>query len=233
MATLNELGFPVEVQLEGDFEIVPGEGPIFVLSREDHLSSPGVSRAVLNAARLIDRSVVALVAVEEYFAGDVRELVRVAVTRGRNEKTLEEYSAGLFAEFGSGEAIADVVARLPAPQSFARHLLSIRPNAAVVCVEDKKLYDKGTEIAQDAARQFSDEPNQVARAEKQLAWRREKSLPLDIERDGIFLKDAEKALKKQGANGAVLLNAGGLHIARIEQQFRQEGRGFLLLTNGV
>lgn len=233
MTALNELGFLVDVQLEGDFEIVPGNGPIFVLSREDHLSSPGVSRAVLNAARLIDKSVVALVAVEEYFAGDVRELVRVAVTRGRNEKTLEEYSAGLLAEFGTDDAVAELVAGLVAPQSFARHLLSIRSNAAIVCVEDKKLYDKGTAIAQDAAGQFSDEPNRVARAEKQLAWRREKSLLLDIERDRIFLKDAEKALTKQGANGAVLLNAGSLHIARLEEQFRKDGRGFLLLTNGV
>ena len=51
--------------------------------------------------------------------------------------------------------------------------------------------------------------------------------------DADDVKNSSAAYQKQGLSGAIFLNSGRNHIERIEAQFRQEGRGFLLLTNGV
>jgi hypothetical protein len=232
MTSLNDLGFPVNVPLEEDHEIVPGTGPIFVLSREYHLSSPGIAKAVLNAARLIDKSVVALVAVEQFFAGDVREAVTEKLKQEGNG-SIEEYSASLLAEFGSDEEIARRIAQNPPVQSFARHLLCLRPNANVICVEDAVLYEEANKYSRAAAKQHSDEPDQAKREALQLEWRRTHSLQVDMQRDDEYVRRSDKVIKDRSMTGAILLNVGGMHINRIAERLRREGRGFLLLNNGV
>src|SRR5205085_941191 len=90
-------------------DIKPGGAPAFVLLSEDHTNNKVKAENLQTTVSLIDKGLVNLVCVEDYFSDDVRTIVEREVKTYYNGITLEARSRQIFEVHGS---LDDIIAAL-------------------------------------------------------------------------------------------------------------------------
>jgi hypothetical protein len=115
------------------------------------------------------------------------------------------------------------------PQSFARNLVFLRPEINIVGVEDPQLKAEAQTASEAAALLHLDEPDAVKREKLQIAAFRKGGLERERKRDEAFVRHALEAHAELGSHVAIVINGGRLHVQRIADTLRKQGKACVLI----
>jgi hypothetical protein len=231
---LKAVGYAVDVDLQGAVEVHAGKGPPFILLAETHENNNVIGQNLLSAVNLFDANVVGIVGVEQYPPPPFDLKAKMEAEHSvRRDGGIEKYGEDLLKMFGG--TIQGVVAEIRKtpknrPQSFARNLVFVRPKVNIIGVEDPALKADAQAASEAAGRMFLDELDLSKREKLQIAEFRKSGEERERKRDAAFVKYATEAHAKLGSGSAVVLNGGGLHMKRIADTLRKEGKACLLIV---
>lgn len=197
---------------------------------EAHNDNNVIGQNLHSTINLIDAGVAGLVGVEEFCPIDVKKELMQDIGP-RKAGSLAAYGKILRDEFGGDSGIITGIRKqkYPPRMGYAKHLAYMRPDVPLVGVEDKELRLQTQRDNQAAALLFPEEKDEAKRKKLQIAKFRSDGVERELKRDAALLQLALEAHASLDSPGAVVINGGGLHMKRIAETLRKQGKAFVLI----